>query len=496
MKRIIIIISIVTWFFTPTACVTIQENPVSGNLRAFGYTWEQEIEIGKEVDAEIIAEYGIYDDPIVNEYVNRVAKEVLAQSHMRRDDVDDIFRKTEFTFRVLNSPEVNAFALPGGYVYVTRGLLTHLNNEAQLAVVLGHEIGHVAARHASQRAFQQQAGQIALIGGAILAEELLDIPAGDILGIGGIVAELLFLRHSRDHERESDRLGVEYSAMSGYQAGEGSAFFVSLKRMSDVESDGLPFFLSTHPDPGDREKSIKRMANDWTKKGLNLEKVGQEEFLTVIDNMILGENPREGFVENDNFYHPDLKFLFPVPKSWSVINESSSVYLIEKDEKALIILQVSSDKTPKEMVEEYGKQKGMKTISRGPLKINGLNAYQMTTESISEDSTKYRFSIHGIKYDGLTYRFVGYSVADKFVNFQKQIDNTAKGFNILRDQRILDIKPVRLQIFSVEEETRFSELLPKTLPNKLKKEEIAILNQAQLNSMIKAGTKVKLPLQQ
>ena len=495
MRIFNVIISIVTWIFTPIACVTIQENPVSGNRRVFGYTWEQELQIGKEADAQIIAQYGLYDDPNVTEYVKRVAELVLAQSHLRRDEADAQFQNTKFTFRVLNSPVVNAFALPGGYVYVTRGLLTHLNNEAQLAVVLGHEIGHVAARHASQRAFEQQAGQIALIGGAILGEQLLGVPAGDILGLGGTAAQLLFLKYSRDHERESDRLGVEYSAMSGYQAGEGSVFFVSLKRLSEATGGGLPSFMSSHPDPGDRQQSIKKMASEWANKGLSLEKVGQGEYLSMLDNMILGDNPREGFVENGNFYHPDLKFLFPVPSNWSVVNESAQVYLVEKDQKAMVVMQVASDKTPQGMVEEFGKQDGMTTISSGPININGFSAYQMVTEASAENGSKYRFSIHGIQHDGMTYRFVGYSSADHFVSFQALIDNVAKGFRQLKDQRILDIKPVRVQLKTIERDTRFGDLLPKPLPYNLKAEDLAILNQVQLTSMIPAGTKVKLPVQ-
>jgi predicted Zn-dependent protease len=141
--------------------------------------------------------------------------------------------KPSLPFSVLDSPVVNAFALPGGYVYVTRGLLAHLNNEAQLAVVQGHEIGHVAARHASQRGLQQQIGQVAIIGGAILGQELLGLPGESILNLSGTAAQLLFLSYSRDHESESDRLGVEYAAMVGYVAAEGAAFFTSLRRISE-----------------------------------------------------------------------------------------------------------------------------------------------------------------------------------------------------------------------------------------------------------------------
>ena len=175
---------------------------------------------------------------------------------MKREDTDQKFRETEFYFKVLDSPVVNAFALPGGYVYFTRGLMAHLNNEAQLSVVIGHEIGHVAARHASQRAMRQQLGQIAVIGGAVLGQELLGLPGGNILNLSSQAAELLFLSYSRDAERESDELGVEYAAMTGFTAAEGAEFFTSLKRISEQSGQSIPTMMSTHPDPGERENRI------------------------------------------------------------------------------------------------------------------------------------------------------------------------------------------------------------------------------------------------
>src|SRR5690606_25074031 len=140
----------------------------------------EEKQIGAQADKEIAAQYGIYEDEELNNYVSELGQKLVEVSHLRREDADPQFQNTQFTFRVLNSPIVNAFALPGGYVYVTRGLLAHLDNEAQLAVVLGHEIGHVAARHASQRAATQQIGQLAILGGAILGESL-GLNGGNIL---------------------------------------------------------------------------------------------------------------------------------------------------------------------------------------------------------------------------------------------------------------------------------------------------------------------------
>jgi len=481
--------------FSVYGCVTIQENPVTGNRRALGYTWEQEVQIGKEADAQIIAQYGLYDDPAVANYVTKISEAVLANSHMRREGTSAQFANTPFTFRVLNSPVVNAFALPGGFVYVTRGLMTHLNNEAQLAVVLGHEIGHVAARHASQRAFEQQAGQLALIGGAVLGESL-GLPGGDILNMGSQAAQLLFLRYSRDNERESDLLGVEYSAYTGYDASEGSEFFVSLKRLTEAAGgSGLPSHLSSHPDPGDREQAIKRMSAEWETKGLTQEKIGEGEYLNLINNMILGENPREGFTQNNTFYHPDLKFQFPVPANWMTVNETNQVVLVQQDQKAIMIIQIASGKTPQAAVEEIGKSEGMVQVSAAPVTINGLNGYQMVTTATAEDGSKYGFNIYGISFQNNTYLFAGYSTEADFATYRSQFENTARGFRQLTDNAILNVKPARIRLVTVDRDTRFSDLLPSTIPNNMTREEMAILNQVSLDTMIPRGTRVKIPVQ-
>jgi predicted Zn-dependent protease len=285
-----VLILLVATLFATSSCVTIQTSPVSGNKRVYGYTWQQELEIGQDADSEIIAQYGLYDDPELTQYVDRLGQELLEVSHFNREDTPEEYRNTPFTFRVLNSPVVNAFALPGGYVYVTRGLLSHLDNEAQLMVVLGHEIGHVAARHASQRAADQQFGQLAIIGSAIIGESL-GYDGGQILQLSGTTAQLLFLRYGRDDERESDRLGVEYSAIEGYEAAEGGKFFTSLKRISEKAGFDIPSHLSSHPDPGEREENIPRLAEEWEEAGYEQSIINRDEFLNMIDGLMYGENP-------------------------------------------------------------------------------------------------------------------------------------------------------------------------------------------------------------
>lgn len=491
LKTIIFIIVIATL----NSCVSIQVSPVSGNKRAYGYTWEKEIQIGKEADQEIIAQYGIYDDEELSAYVSELGEKLLEVSHFNRESTPIQYQNTEFTFRVLDSPVVNAFALPGGYVYVTRGLLAHLDNEAQLMVVLGHEIGHVAARHASQRAAEQQFGQLAIIGGAVLGQSF-GLDGGSILQLSGQTAQLLFLSYGRDDERESDALGVEYSAMIGYEAAEGGEFFTSLKRISEKAGFNIPSHLSSHPDPGEREKKIPQLAKEWEAKGYEQSIIDKEEYLKMTDGIMYGENPREGFERAGVFYHPDLAFKFPVPTGFQVYNQPSAVILANEAQDAIIQFSIDSEnKSPEASVKAVLAQEGITTVKQNSTSPNGLTGYEAEATLVMKDGTNLTIDISALNYDGNIYRFLSYTKTDQFVTYSDEFNQVPDGFTKLTDQSILNIKPVRLQLTRARETAPFSSLLPKSLPMSIDAEDIAIINQVQLDETIQRGSWIKIPVQ-
>lgn len=477
-----------------TTCV-VQRSPVSGTKRAYGYSWEEEKKLGKQADQQIQEQYGIYQNGELSEYVKRIGHKTLQVSHMRREDTPQQYRQTEFTFRVLDSPVVNAFALPGGYVYVTRGLVAHLDNEAQLAVVLGHEIGHVAARHASQRAFEQKVGSVALLGGAILGQELLGLPGGDILGLGSQAAQFLFLNYSRDDERESDRLGVEYSARLEYEAAEGAAFFVSLERISENSGQGLPTFLSTHPDPEARAQTIPKLAEEWSEKGYRQTITHTDDYMNRLDNMIFGNNPREGFAREGVYYHPDLEFKFSFPTSWQLINQRSLVAVVNEDQDAVSIMRIDGDNnTSRASVLDFLNQEGVQSLGHSAEEHNGMQAYKATAAGQTDDGTKLGFHIYAVQYEGRIYRFIAYSEFSQFGTYKPVFEDIAAGFNEVTDPEILQIQPVRLQVFRADRTAPFESFLPRTLPMNITPGEVAILNQVQLEEKIEEGQYLKIPV--
>ncbi len=481
--------------FLLLGCVSIQVSPVSGNKRAYGYSWQKELQIGKEADSEIITQYGLYDNKELSEYVTQLGEQLLEVSHFNRDDTPEEYRNTRFTFRVLNSPVVNAFALPGGYVYVTRGLLAHLQNEAQLMVVLGHEIGHVAARHASQRAAEQQVGQLAIISGAVIGQSL-GLDGGNILQLSSQTAQLLFLQYGRDDERESDQLGVEYSAMKGYKAAEGGEFFNSLKRISENSGHNIPTHLSSHPDPGERKENIPQLAREWEQKGYVQTIVDSEEFLNKIDEIMFGENPREGFERDGMFYHPDLKFQFPVPDGFQAINQPTAVILVNEAQNAVVQFSIDSKhKTPQASVEAFLSQEGVTTIAKNSTNPNGISGYKAEASVTQQNGNLLTLEITALSYGGNIYTFLSYTASSQFSSYKPVFNSISNGFMRLTDQSILNIKPVRLKLVQTNRSGSFSSFLPSELPMDIEAESIAIINQVTLNQNIPAGSWIKIPVQ-
>lgn len=465
--------------------------PATGQRRYLGYTWQQETELGKQASKQVAATFGLYRDPELERYVTEVGNRVLATSHLRRPGAEEQFRKTPVTFTVLDSPVINAMALPGGYIYVTRGMLSHLNNEDQLATVLAHEIAHITARHAARQAWQQKLGQGLLFGGALLGQGVLGLPAQDILNLGGMAAQLLFLRYSREDELEADQLGVEYSSLAGYDAREAISFFQTLNRVQEKEGQGMPNFLSTHPNPGDRIERIRELT-----ARLPVEKRRQpvdSHYFNAIDGLVLGEDPRQGFVEGDVFYHPDLRFRFPVPRGFKVVNQPTQVVMVEGQNRAILGFTSTGEKSLETAAAKFLNQPGLKIIQRTPMRSNGLPAFAIVADGQMENGQVARIMVYFIEYRDTIYHFIGYTAPQAFSVFQKVFLQTMQGFGAVQDPRILNREPVRLVLEPVSRQARFRELLPKSLPEPFTPEDVAILNQVELNNQISSGKVIKLP---
>lgn len=476
------------------SCAT-EPSLYTGKKSYYGYSWEQELELGSQADSDIVRQMGLYQDDEVAAYVRELGQEILQHSAFRQVGAPEMYRDTEFTFRVLDSPVVNAFALPGGFVYITRGLLSHVENEAQLAVVIGHEITHVEARHASQQALKQQWGQVGLMAGAIIGQQIADNEqvARQIMDVGGSLFQVLTLKYGRDAERESDEHGVEYAAKAGYAASEGSEFFRSLKRLSERSGQSIPSWMSSHPDPGEREETIKRLAAQWREeKNLEMDTVGRELYLDKIEGLVVGENPRNGYTEDGQFYHPDMRFQFSVPSGWNVRNDPAAVYIVEPNGNAMLALSVAKEETPLAAAQAAQQRLKLQTSYSQPERINGLEAYVLEGGVQTESGTIPVYTTF-ISHQDQVFTFLGYGSPEAFAANKGSIRQSIGSFQELTNQKALNIQPYRIEVRTADRSAPFQEFLPSELPGGLDPLEWAIMNQVELDERIERGRMLKLP---
>lgn len=468
---------------------TTSQNLISGKREAGAYSWAQERQIGAEADQQVAAQFGLYEDEQLTAYVRRIGEDVLAESPFRAPGTPAEFKNTPFTFRVLDSDVPNAMALPGGYIYVTRGLLAGLENEAQLAVVLGHEIGHVAGRHASARAAKQQLGQLGIVGAAVLGQAVLGGSAAEqVLNIGGAGVQLLFLKYGRDQERESDQVGVEYAELAGYEASEAAAFFRSLDRLSAQSGEEIPGFLSTHPDPGEREQTIVQLAQQYPQGTA----VNAEAYLNAIDGIVLGEDPRQGYTEGGMFYHPGLRFQFAVPQGFRVINSPAQVSIVDPDGQSGYAFTFAQG-TPQQAAQQFAQQEGLRLVNQSAKRVNGKDAYVQIFEAQTQQGALGAIVYH-IAHGGNTYRFYAIAPAGVFNDQRSRFAQTIESFRDLTDPSKLNRQPTRLDVERVSRTAPFRQLAQgRPLPPGMTLETLAILNQVELDETIQAGARLKLP---
>jgi predicted Zn-dependent protease len=483
--------SVVSVLFFLYGCVT-DIVPATGERRYLGYTWQQETGIGKQASKEVTSLFGVYGDTNLARYVTEVGNRVLATSHLRRPGADEQVRATPVTFTVLDSPVINAMALPGGYIYVTRGMLAQLNNEDQLATVIAHEIGHVAARHAARQAWQQQIGQGLLLGGAVLSQGL-GLPAQNILNFGGMAAQLFLLRYSREDELEADKLGVEYAMGAGYDSREVIGLFQTLDRMQEKEGQSMPSFLATHPNPGDRIQRIRELtsaARDSRTPNPDT------RYLHAVEGLVLGEDPRQGFVQDNVFYHPDLGFRFPIPRGFKAVNQPSQVIMAEGQNRAVLGFTGTAESSAEAGAAKLLSQRGLRVVERGSTRINGFPAVGVLADAQTQNGQIVTFTTYFIEYRGKVYQFIGYAPQQLFGSFQSAFLQTIRGFAEIQDSRILARQPVRLTLLRVSRSAPFRELIPRALPAPFTPAEAAILNEVDLNQEISPAKILKIPSQQ
>jgi predicted Zn-dependent protease len=445
----------------------------------------QEVALGAQYDPQVVATFGEYPDAKLESFLQSKATEMGLVSHRP---------KLQYHVKVLDSPVVNAFATPGGYIYFTRGILAQFTNEAEAMGVLGHEMGHIAARHSVSQQSKQTMGTLLLITGMVVSEELAKYAEYAMQGM-----QLLFLKFSRDDERQADTLGVEYSSKIGYDAQKMADFFQVLNKMSMAESEGgVPTFLSTHPNPEDRYNYVKKDAKIWQER-LNLPswKVNGDSYLQMINGIVYGEDPRQGYVEGNIFYHPELKLMFSFPSGWNYENMPTQVNFGPEDQKALMVFTVAGQKTLQTAADSTLKQLGLTLVSSEKKTVNGMPAIATVSKQTSQDQTTGQQQTimvlsYFIDYNGNYYVFHGVSSEDDFSNYNKVFESNMTTFKKLTDPTKINVKPKRILIKKVERSETLSEAFASLGIKTADMNKLALLNEMELTEKVQPGKLIKI----
>ena len=454
-------------------------NPVSGQRELMLLSESKEIQLGRQTDSQVVQQYGIYDDPKLTNYLNGVYQRLAKLSHRPN---------LQYRFKILDASVVNAFAVPGGYVYFTRGILANLNSEAELAGVMGHEIGHITARHSAKQLSRAQLAQIGMGVGMIFSETFRDLAQLTQFGIG-----MLFLSFSRDNERQADDLGVEYASKAGYDSTHMANFFETLNRMgSSSDRSGLPSWFSTHPDPEDRVNAIRSRAKEWRQKlGMKNLKINRNQYLKRLHGLVFGEDPRQGYIKNNMFYHPTLRFQFPVPANWKLQNTRTMVRIMNKKKDAIILLTISSARSPEEAARSFVSKSKASVIESRRATINRLAAYRLISQIRSEQGL-IRVISYFIQKSNKVYAFHGLSQLNRFSSYVPTFRNTMERFKVLNDPKRIKVKPDRLRVRPAPKTGSLRQVLRALGVPKNRLKALALLNGKSLDERVPAKTLLKL----
>jgi predicted Zn-dependent protease len=468
-----IVVALIVW------TVSCAINPVTGKRELMLMSSADELAMGQQTNPQILQTYGKYEDADLARYVSALGKKLGALSHQPN---------LAYTIQVLDSPVVNAFAVPGGYVYLTRGILAYLNDEAELAGVVAHEIGHIAARHSAQQYSKAQFAQLGLGLGSMLSKTFRKYA-----GVAQAGVEVLFLSFSRSDEREADTLGVEYSAKAGYDSNHMANLFVSLERLNPGESQGgLPGWFSTHPNPENRIAAVKQDTLAWREKIQQTKfVVNRDQYLRQIDGIVFGEDPRQGYIEGNIFYHPQLRFQFPVPAGWKVNNTASQVQMVNQDQNAVILFSMAPEKSPSAAAQAFINESKAVVVKSERTQVNGLQAHRVISDVTTEQGV-IRVMSYFIQKGQTVYAFLGYTEQSRFNGYSSVFEQTMGRFKNLTDANKINVKADRLAVKRTTGQGSLRQALQKFGGPENKWEALAIINGMKLGDAVPSNTIIKL----
>jgi predicted Zn-dependent protease len=471
---------------TLSSCAT---NPVTGRPDLVLQSESGEINRAKEVHPMLLQQFGgPYQDARVQAYVNDVGQRAAKVSHRP---------ELQYTFTVLDSEDINAFTTGGGYVYITRGIMSFLNSEAELAAVLGHEIGHVTARHPVR---QQSQSTLAGIGAAAIG---VFTGSGDIAGLANYAGAAIIRGYGRDQELEADRLGAEYLAEVGMDPDHmidvvrllknQELFEIQRAREEKREPRVYHGVFSTHPDNDQRLREVVKAAEKLHSDSPKAE-AGQENYLKVIQGMPFGTSRAQGVLKGNRFYHADLGITIAFPSGWTVENQANRVVAVSPQKDSVLQMQTQApppNTGPREFLSRM--------LARGSggqaeaLEVSGLQAH---TTVVRAAQTPFgvgpaRYTV--IYYNNLAYIFAGASKASSGVPAADPLfTTTISTFRRLKQNEFALAEPFKIKTIRATENTRIADLAKTSPIKKYPVETLRLLNDLYPDKEPKPGQLLKI----
>ena len=462
-----------------SACAT---NPASGQREFSLMSEAQEVQLGQEMDPHVKQEMGVYNDTELQRYVSDIGMR-LARASERPN--------LPWSFTVVDEPAVNAFALPGGKIYVTRGILAFLRDETQLAGVLGHEIGHVTARHSAQQYTKATSAGIGLTLLSIFVPE-----AQPFQGLAETALGVMFLKHGRDDELQADRLGVQYTGRTGWDPAGVAGMLRTLARLDEASGSrrGVPNWLSTHPAAADRVAQVQRFIQENpTVVGTSGTDRREGDLSRYVDGMIFGDSPSDGIVRGSQFLHPELRVALAFPQGWEIQNSASQVVAKAPDRENFMILQLvpNARGSIQQIAQETMASAGFRQVQGQLTNVNGLNAYvgvyQGNMEGLGNAATVAAHIVHGER----VYLLAGLAPANQFNGVQNQFLSSIRSFRELNQREASSIRPNRIDIYTVRAGESWQSIAQRS-GGLVKPATLAIMNNYEPNEPPRPGDRIRI----
>ena len=471
MKHLrILLIGLIAW-----GCAT---NPATGKRQVMLMSEQQEISLGRESDADVRKQMGVYNDANLQRYVTEVGDRLAKAAH----------RPTlPWTFTIVDEAAVNAFALPGGFIYLTRGIMPFLQNEAELAAVLGHEIGHVDARHSAQQYSTQT-----LAGGGLALLGIFVPQTRPAQGLAGLGLSAMFLKFSREDELQADQLGVGYASTSGWDPRGMPGLLSTLARLDEASgsSRGVPNWQLTHPPAEDRVVKVQQIVSAQPTAG---KVTNPSEFERYLDGMVFGDSREKGIVRGNEFLHPVLRFALRFPQGWTVINSAEQVSAQRSDSSnAGMVLQLSNATGNLQQVAPAGMaQAGWRQITGARSTINGLDAYVGTYEGTSNNTAVTVRAAH-VRAGDQTYIIAGIAPSGEFAASDDTFSSAIRTFRALSAQEADRIQPNRVDFHVVRPGETWDSIAKSVGDGTIKASTLAIMNGTEAGVPPRAGDRVRV----